>query len=291
MKTIRLKYPQWQGGMNSNYVFGAELLSAIAPISPNSRQIEVAVNGDYTTEQNRVDGVDCGDILLEQNKQVYDILEKGQPDRLIVFGGDCAVTQVPFDYLNGKYGDKIGIIWLDAHPDISGTSESSHLHEMVAANLLGQNPGSPITSVKYPYKHSNFIYAGLIEEKLRPMDMRCKDLSLPIVSPERLKVSSAGVTDWIKANGIKYLAVHWDLDVLDPADFRSIYPAEPYLNSENFPAAVGRMTLNDVTRILKDSSAIAPIVGLSITEHLPWDAFRLREALSQISIFKDESLF
>lgn len=130
-----------------------------------------------------------------------------------------------------------------------------------------------------------------MEDATETMDMRCKDLSLPIVSPERLKVSSAGVTDWIKANGIKYLAVHWDLDVLDPADFRSIYPAEPYLNSENFPAAVGRMTLNDVTRILKDSSAIAPIVGLSITEHLPWDAFRLREALSQISIFKDESLF
>lgn len=28
------------------------------------------------------------------------------------------------------------------------------------------------------------------------------------------------------------------------------------------------------------------IVGLSITEHLPWDAFNLRKMLSEISIFK-----
>lgn len=74
--------------------------------------------------------------------------------------------------------------------------------------------------------------------------------------------------------------------MLSPADFRSIYPAEPYSDPEKFPAAVGRMTLQEVGRVLKDVSTIAEIVGLSITEHLPWDAFNLRKMLSEISIFK-----
>lgn len=34
------------------------------------------------------------------------ILEEKQPDKIIVFGGDCSVTQIPFDYLSGKYGSK-----------------------------------------------------------------------------------------------------------------------------------------------------------------------------------------
>ena len=32
-KTLRLTYPQWQGGVNPNYVFGADLIAAIAPSS------------------------------------------------------------------------------------------------------------------------------------------------------------------------------------------------------------------------------------------------------------------
>lgn len=84
------------------------------------------------------------------------------------------------------------------------------------------------------------------------------------------------------------LAVHWDLDVLSPTDFRCIYPAEPYTDVTAFPAAVGRMKLNSIGRLLNDVAVLADIVGLSITEHLPWDAFNMRKMLSDISIFKGQ---
>ena len=87
-----------------------------------------------------VDGIDCGEAILEEMKKTWGVLNEKKPDRVIVFGGDCSVSQVPFDYLSGKYGDKLGILWLDAHPDISGTKDSSHFHEMVLADLLGQKP-------------------------------------------------------------------------------------------------------------------------------------------------------
>lgn len=75
------------------------------------------------------------------------------------------------------------------------------------------------------------------------------------------------------------------MDVLTPKDFRSILPAEPYL--EDFPAAIGEMTLAQVVRVLKYVSTKAEIVGLGIAEHMPWDAMNLRKALSEISIFND----
>lgn len=218
-------------------------------------------------------------------RETRDILQDKAPDKVIVFGGDCSVTQIPFDYLKGKYKEEIGIIWLDAHPDISGPAVSSHLHEMPLANLLGQNRESEITRTENIYKPEKILLAGLIEDRLREMDMMCKKLDIRIASPEALEESSQAVLEWINETGVKYVAVHWDLDVLSPEDFRCIYPAEPYTDANEFPAAVGRMTLKGISRLLKDVSGEAEIVGLSITEHLPWDAINLRAALSSISIF------
>lgn len=118
------------------------------------------------------------------------------------------------------------------------------------------------------------------------MDMACKELALKIAPPEALEKDSSPVMDWIRQEDIQYLAVHWDLDVLSPADFRCIYPAEPHTDPRDFPSAVGRMKLSGIGRLLNDVSAVADIVGLSITEHLPWDAFNMRRLLSDISIFK-----
>lgn len=283
---LRMIIPQWQGGVNPNYVFGSELLACIAPEAPNGETVRIQVYTDFEKKLDQMDGIDGGDILLKQMRETWDVLKEKSPDKVIVFGGDCSVTQVPFDYLRGKYKEEIGIIWLDAHPDISGPSSSSHLHEMPLANLLGQNSGSEITRTENRYEADKIFLAGLIEEHLRDMDMACKDLNIRIAPPEELEENSSTVLNWIHETGVKYVAVHWDLDVLSPEDFRCIYPAEPYTDVDEFPAAVGRMTLKGISRLLSDVAEHVEIVGLSVTEHLPWDAMNLRAALGSISIFK-----
>lgn len=286
MTTLRMKYPQWQGGMNPNYVFGSELLAAIAPPSFVDETVEIAVDTEFHNDIIQKDGIDCGEALLCQMKKAWEVLEEKNPDKVIVFGGDCAVTQVPFDYLKQKYKNKIGILWLDAHPDCTTVKESTHLHEMVMGNLIGLSPNSEITKVRNPYKPEHVLLAGLIEEDLREMDLACKRNNIRIVSPEKLRLDSNDVLNWIEENQLSYIAVHWDLDVLSPEDFKSIYPAEPYSNVKDFPAAVGRMKLEEIGRLLQDVSRKAEIVGLSITEHLPWDAFHLRKTFQQLSIFQ-----
>ena len=284
-KTLRIKYPQWHGGVNPNYVLGSNLLSVIAPPNPKDEEVEIPIDSNFSKTE-KLDGIECGESLLNELNHAYKILNEKSPTHVIVFGGDCSVSQAPFDYLKGKYGENIGIIWFDAHPDVSGPKDSSHLHEYVLADLMGQNPDSKITKVNNPYNPKNVIMAGLIEKDLRPMDMTCKKLNLEICSPEELSKNSEKLIKWIEKNNIKYLAIHWDLDVLSPNDFRSIYPGEPYTDLNNFPWAIGKMKLCEVARVLNDVSQKAEIVGLSIAEHMAWDAINLRKALSEIPIFK-----
>lgn len=286
-KTIRLLFPQWQGGNNPDYVFGGELLAQIAPKSNTSKTFEVEVDADFVKKLEKEKGITGGAAISQQMEKTVDIPKEQQPDKVIIFGGDCSMDQVPFDYLSGKYGDKLGILWLDAHPDIATTNDSSNAHEMVAANLLGKGADQSVTKVKNPVSTSHMMYAGLIEKDLRDRDKLVKELNVRFAGPDELKENSQLIIDWVKENKIEYLAVHFDLDVLSPKDFRSIYPAEPYTNAEDFPAAVGEMKLAEVVRVLNDVSEQAEIVGLGIAEHLPWDAINLRKALSKISIFDD----
>jgi len=48
----------------------------------------------------------------------------------------------------------------------------------------------------------------------------------------------------------------------------------------------GTMKLEQVVRLLKDAGRAADMVGLAITEHLPWDALRLKNALADLSIMR-----
>lgn len=286
--TLRLVYPQWQGGVNKDYYFGGKLLAFIAPENKNDETIEVPVDNDFSVKMETVDGIDYGEILLKQQKEVYKILNNKQPDKIIVFGGDCSVSQVPFDYLHGKYGDKLGILWLDAHPDVADNKGSTHLHEYVLGNLLGQSQNSKITAVKNPFKPEKVMFAGLIEKELRPViDEKAKTLNIKIATPQELFENSKPILNWIKENDIKYLVVHWDLDVLSKKDFRSNTQSKPHMTKEQYGAAMGELSLEQVARILYDINCEAEIVGLSIAEHMPYDAINLRNILSEISIFKE----
>lgn len=286
-KTIRLVLPQWQGGVNPDYVFGAEVLAFIAPPSKTDETIKVAVNEDFETLLKTENGVAGEKVLLAQLEETARILEIKSPDRVIVFGGDCSISQAPFDYLSGKYGEQLGILWLDAHPDISTPETTTHNHEMVLANIIGQGARQFVDHMKYPMDHRRVMYAGLIEAELRPMDRSVHTLGIKLATPRDLMENNELILAWIKETGITKLAVHFDMDVISPEDFRSILPAKPYLKSEDFGAAIGELTLKQIVRILEDANEYAEIVGLCVAEHMPWDAINLRRALSGISIFSE----
>jgi arginase len=118
------------------------------------------------------------------------------------------------------------------------------------------------------------------------MDQAVDALGIRYATPEDLASDSQSILDWLAAEQLTHLAVHFDLDVLTPADFRSILPAQPHTAISDFGAAVGQMALRQIVRVMHDVSQQADIVGFSIAEHMPWDAINLRHALREIAIFK-----
>ncbi len=279
-KTLRLNWPRWQGGMNPDYVMGQRILQAIVPASCQVPSYTICCQGDKTDAQI----VDEQEALLAQEQQARAILNEANPDQVVILGGDCSVSQTPFSWLHEKYGDGFGILWLDAHPDISKVGTTRHFHEMPVANLLGLNPGNPLTEEKNPVSPSKILYAGLIEKDLLPKEKWVKELSIQFLTPQEITAHPQAAKDWIQEQGIQKLAIHWDVDVLSPYDYFSQYSAEPGKNPEDFFAAIGRLTLTQVSQILQDVQSCTDLVGLTIAENMPWDAIRLNKVLSSLDI-------
>jgi arginase len=226
-------------------------------------------------------------MLLDQLTKAEKAIAAHAPERIVVLGGDCLVDLAPFAYLNQKYADDLAILWVDAHPDIMSPVQFQHAHAMVLGNLLGHGDPEFRAHVPVHVRPENVMYAGIHRMSAFETDFIATQ-GLRYAGPEALAASSAPVLDWLKATGKKRLAIHLDLDVLDPAGLRSLLFAEPNIPADRYAdVAQGRMTIPQVVRLLDDVSAEADIVGLGITEHLPWDAIALKDMLSKLPLLRD----
>lgn len=283
MKTLRLLVPQWQGGNNPLYFLGAELLSWLAPKNEDQKEIRIAIDAPDGRSLEKENGVVAQSIVRENGRKIAEVIEQEQPDKIITFGGDCLVSQAPFDYLKGKYQEKIGIIWIDSHPDISTPEMFYHEHAMVLGNLLGKGDQALSCEVKNQYTAEEILFVGLQEPSAQEKaELESLKLNYVVQAQERLSVET--IQEWLTENQLDKVAIHLDLDVLDPAEFRSLYFAEP--GRTDFPSEGGRMSLKELAETMTGIAQSSEIVGLTIAEHLPWDAANLKQLLGQFSIFE-----
>ncbi|MGG5318175.1 arginase family protein [Enterococcus sp. AZ072] len=280
-KTIRLKIPQWQGGNNPTYSLGSELLSWLAPKNENQKEITVPIPS-YDKPLEQENGVTGQSIVLENVRSTAEIINQEQPDKIITLGGDCLVSQAPFDYLHGQYGDRLGIIWIDAHPDISTPDVFVNEHAMVLGNLLGQ--GDPVLAqqVQHPFTAQSVLYVGL-QEPTADEKILLEELSLEYKVQTDHRISPEEIQEWLKCQQFDKVVVHFDLDVLDPNEFRSLYFSEP--GRASFPSEAGKMTLTEVKDTMAAIAEQSEIVGLTIAELLPWDVQNLQKLFQDFSIF------
>ena len=81
------------------------------------------------------------------------------------------------------------------------------------------------------------------------------------------------------------MLVHFDLDVLNPVKFREQLFNNPAGLADQFKnSPTGTMDFETVVNLLNKSADVVEIVGLTIAEHLPWDADNLRKALARLPI-------
>lgn len=288
-KTLRLVMPQWQGGDGGMeypgklYPLGSRLLAFLAPES-DAPMVEVPVE-PYTGAPRKIeDGTVWHSAVVKQAQAARNIIDAYSPDRVIVFGGDCLVSQSPFAYLNERYGGKVGLLWIDAHPDITTPDQYEAAHTYVLGNLLGH--GDPVLAkeVKVPYAPEQVLLVGVHDP--RPNEAQTiKELGLQVIAPEAVAETSDAITGWIGKHGFEHLTIHFDLDVLEFNSFRSQFLWNS-IEEVKVKAADGRITIPHFTRLVKDVASLADVVGFSFAEHLPWDAYHLKTMMEAFPFMK-----
>ncbi|MED1189084.1 arginase family protein [Bacillus paralicheniformis] len=281
--TLRLVIPQWQGGNLPEYHLGSRLLAWLAP-ETDDETIEVPISTEPTKDE-KEDGIVAKQQLLNQTKAAFNILFQKQPDRVVVLGGDCSVELAPFAYLIEKYKGDLAILWIDGHPDITTTELASNYHAMVLASLLGEGDQDFASLVPKKVNPSNVIFAGINDEaeKERPVYQK---FNFKNTTTTDFALSSKNVLEQIKETGVSHVAIHFDLDVMDMQEFRSLWQAQPEKYERNVREWPKGASMQSVARLIQDVAAEYDVVGLGITEHLPWDSYALSKMLSSLPLLK-----
>ena len=283
MKTIRLLYPDYVSGGLEEYYFGANLMSHILPENDNQPLIKVDILPPDEKEKVVTDGIYAKEEVLAGISDAMKKISDEKPDRIITIGGNCMVSLAPFDYLHGIY-DNVGIIWIDAHPDVSKVEDGyPNAHAMILGSLMGGG-AAPLRDMmkNEKFKAEENIYVGLqglhdYQEKfLNDMGVNYKVQTESFVSDDEIKEF---------AKRFDHILVHFDIDVLDENIFHSTYFANKELVGDG--SGGGKMTMEKLTGVLKCIEESSDIVGFSIAEYLPFDEFKLHKMFLGLNIFTE----
>lgn len=283
-KSIRLIYPQWQGGditrwipeisdpalAARGYFLGAQLLDFLAPDN-GQQKFTVPINTDIK-ERKTVDGVLDHDDIALQTKAALDILNIESPDKIITLGGECSVSVAPFTYLANKYKEDIAMVWIDAHPDITLPGDVyTGYHAMAVTACMGLGDKKIISQLPAKISPDKILFVGLRDWERDEVKVRQHEYGIKHLTPEDVATDSSTVTSWLKGCGASHVVVHFDMDVLDPTDIIAAVGVVP-----------NGMKMDEVVRIINDIANEKELVGLTVAEPMPRIAIRLKNMLSQL---------
>ena len=238
--------PQWQGSGSSHaprLTAGARRTAGLVAADAGVTVPVLDADGE------RASGVRALDVLVENLRLTREVLA-GIDDTVLTVGGDCGVELAPVAAVRARHGDRLTVLWIDAHPDVSTpqTLPSGAFHGMVLRTLLGDGPAVLVPG--RPLAPEQVILAGV-----RSFEAGQRAYI------EQAGIRCHGVDDLEQAlDGVSGpVYVHVDLDVLDPTEFASTcYPE---------PEGVAVRRLIELLYRLDDDD----IVGAGITEHAPSD--------------------
>ena len=287
MKTIRLVYPQWQGGnvarilpelteeeADTGYVLGAYLLNFLAPETKN-KTITVPVCED--TNRAEENGILSYRPILKQNDAALQILKNESPDKIVVLGGECSVSVVPFTYLAQKYENDVAMVWIDAHPDITLPQDRTYngYHAMAVTAIMGKGDEKLVSSLPAKIDSRRILFVGLRDWERQQIKDRQAEYGIKHLSSQEVAEESTKVLDWLKSTGAKHVVIHFDMDVLEPSE---IIPAVGVVPDG--------MKIAEVTRVINDINREFDIVGLTVAEPMPRIAIKLKKMLNQLPLLK-----
>jgi arginase len=283
---LRLNLPLWQGGDRPDYRIGGRVLAAIAP-EPRGPEETVPVPRAGRDERSVEGGIVSRQALLEVLAAARSAIDRHGPEAIVTLGGDCLVDLAPIAYLGERYGDDLAVMWIDAHPDVMGPEQTPSAHAHVLAMLIGEGDPAFVATVRRPVQPERVLYVGLAETSPFETDF-IQGRRIARLGPEDVAGSPEPVLRWLRASGARKVAVHFDLDVLDPSLYDYLLFHDPSAAPGTYDKVPkGRMRFEEVAAILEAVAAEADIVGLAVTEFMPWSMIGLSRSLSSLPLLAD----
>ena len=288
VKTIRLVYPQWQGGnvaqwitevkdpeqASRGYYLGAQLLNFLAP-NNGQATFTVPITTDIV-ERKVTDGVMDKEVIIAQTKAALNILKMQHPDRIVTLGGECSASVVPFTYLAEKYNGDVAMIWIDAHPDLTLPGDVyPAYHAMAAAACIGIGDKQILSELPTKIAPSKVLFVGLRDWERDEVKARQVQYGIKHLPPEDVRENSDALLEWLKSCGASKVLIHFDMDALDPAEIITAVAAVP-----------NGMKMAEVVRIINDIAKEKDIVGLTIAEPMPRTAIRIKDMLGKLPLLQ-----
>lgn len=286
--TLRLIYPQWQGGdiakwitevkdpeqASRGYYLGAHLLDFLAP-STGQKTLTVPVSTELC-KRVVTDGVLDRDAIAQQTRAALDILDIEKPDRIVTLGGECSVSVVPFTWLASKYPDDVAVIWIDAHPDITLPGDVyPAYHAMAVTALMGDGDKKILGQLPAKIDPSRILFVGLRDWERDEIKVRQNEYGIKHLTPEETVSGSEKVIEWLRNTGASNVAIHFDMDVLDPNEIIAAVGVVP-----------DGLKIAEVVRVINDVAKEKNLVGLTVAEPMPRTAIILKEMLNQLPLLK-----
>ena len=281
MKTIRLLYPDYVSGNLDEYYLGSYLMAQIVPQNEEQKLCVVELPKPETIKPQVVDGIYGQDFVLDGINKAKAILKAESPEKIITIGGNCLVSLVPFDYLHTLY-QYVGIIWIDAHPDVSTPKDGyPNAHAMVLGSLLGGGASFLRESMEGPtFMPQDLLYVGL-QDLYSYQKQYLDDLKVDYEIQNKEIISETKIKAFLEQH--PQVLVHLDIDVLDPKFFAATYFANPTLVGDG--SGGGIMTLDKLSQILSLLDEKSSILGFTIAEYLPFAEYKLHKAFNKLKIF------
>jgi len=250
---FRLLLPEWQGyGLSSEVADGARVLARAWWGDEVVTTIE--------TPQTEVLTVSGGVLglasMAPRAGEALARLRADNPARVQMVGGTCGVEVAPVVHLNEHYGGDLAVVWIDGHADLNTptSSPSGHFHGMVLRTLLGDGPCALMPHVSTPLRPEQVFLVGP-----RDLDVPEQDYitSHPVTwMRDDAFTSPARLIAAIAARGFTHVYIHFDVDVVNPGDFRNAL-----MRAEGGPC------LAEVADVVFDLHRHTDVVGLSVLEY------------------------
>ncbi|GAA0503591.1 arginase family protein [Microbacterium aurantiacum] len=220
-----LSMPQWQGGDIAGYHAGGLELRRIARdlAGLQVRDLPVApppLHADGLLGSDTQDGISSRSRVVAQLGAALTALTAAAPERTLMLGGDCATSLAPIAH-HVASDEELGLVWIDAHPDMWDGAYQPHANAMAAAAVTGTDTTGLHYRLPATVDLNRVVWVGTRAELL-PDTLEIDHIWRNRVAATLAIEGPAAVVRRLQRKRISRIAIHIDLDVLDATEFTDV---------------------------------------------------------------------